>query len=95
MVRIINPLIIASVLVCSLFLSGCSLVAQQADVATETPTTTITGKVMVAGELISISENGKSTEITSRKINLKDYEGKTVSVVGEFSGTTLYVDEVK
>jgi len=95
MARKTNPLIVTSFLVCSLLLSGCSLVAQPADVATESPTTTITGKVTVAGEMISIMNNGLSTEITSRKIDLKEFDGKTVSVVGEFSGTTLYVDEVK
>lgn len=92
-----------------IFLSGCNLVAQQADVVMENPVTTITGRITVSGETITISvinnpaKNnggpevmpGKVTEITSRKIDLKQYNGKQVTVTGEFSGTTLFVDEVK
>lgn len=90
-----KSLLVSGVLLSALVLGGCSLVAQPADVATESPVVTIAGKVMVAGEKVSIVENGKTTEITSRKIDLKQYNGKEVSVTGEFSGTTLFVDEVK
>jgi hypothetical protein len=95
MERKVKPLVVISLLAGSLFFGGCSLVAKQADVATETPTTTLTGKVIVAGELISISDGTKTTEITSRKMDLKQYAGKTITVTGEFSGTTLFVDELK
>jgi hypothetical protein len=87
--------LVSGVLVSALVLSGCSLVAQPADVATESPVVTIRGKVMVAGEKVSIVEGAKTTEITSRKLDLKQYNGKEVEVTGEFSGTTLFVDSVK
>lgn len=83
------------VLASSLFLGGCSLVAQPASVETETPTTTIMGKILVTGDTVSISSNGKITDITSRKIDLKQFNGKEVTVTGEFSGTTLFVDKVE
>jgi hypothetical protein len=95
MVNNSKPFLVSAVLVSSLFLGGCGLVAQPADVATESPVTSITGKVMVAGEMVSISSSGKITEIYSRKIDLKQYDGKDVTVTGEFSGTTLFVDTVK
>ena len=82
-------------LVFGLLLGGCSLVAQPADVQTESPVQTITGKVLVAGDMVSISSSGKVIEIASRKIDLKTYNGKNVTVSGEYSGTTLYVDQVK
>jgi hypothetical protein len=95
MERKVKLLVVISLLVGSLFLGGCSLVAKQADVATETPTTRIMGPVTSAGNLFYISVGTDNTEITSRKIDLKQYVGKTVTVTGEFSGTTLFVDEVK
>ncbi|KKU33046.1 hypothetical protein A3K29_05080 [Candidatus Collierbacteria bacterium RIFOXYB2_FULL_46_14] len=90
-----KKLILGGVLVSSVFFGGCSLVAQPADVVTETPTKTFTGMVVVSGSLITISDGTKNTEITSRKVDLKQYAGKTVTVTGEFSGTTLYVDSVE
>ena len=90
-----KPLVLVVVLISSLFLGGCSLVARPAEVAVESPTTTITGKIIVSGDVVSISSSGKTTEITSRKVDLKQYDGKTVTVSGEFSGTTLFVDQVE
>ena len=82
-------------LVCGLLLGGCSLVAQPADVQTESPVQVITGKILVVGDMVSISSSGKVIEIASRKIDLKTYNGKNVTVTGEFSGTTLFVDSVE
>ena len=65
------------------------------ETAEVSPVVTINGVVQVAGSSIFIKKDGVSTEITSRKLDLKTYEGKSVTVIGEFSGTTLYVDEVK
>lgn len=82
-------------LVMSLLLGGCSLLAKPADIQTESPTVTITGKISVVGDRVMITSSGKITEITSRKIDLNALNGQSVSVTGEFSGTTLYVDVVK
>jgi hypothetical protein len=70
-------------------------VAKQADVNTETPTVTITGVITSKEGGYMITENGKNTELDGRKVDLKSQIGKTVTVVGEFSGTTLFVDSVK
>jgi len=71
------------------------LVAQPADVQTESPVQIITGKVLVAGDTVTITSSGKVIEITSRKIDLKQFNGKNITVKGEFSGTTLFVDTVQ
>ncbi len=68
--------------------------AQPADMTTESPTQSFTGSVTGAGDKYSITSNGRLIEITSRKVDLSKYVGTEVTVVGEFSGTTLYVDEV-
>lgn len=90
-----KSLVLSAVLMSSFILGGCSLVAQPANVATETPTKSITGKIVISGDMVSITSSGKVTEVTSRKIDLKKYDGKMVTVTGEFSGTTLFVDKVE
>lgn len=80
--------------VTSLFLGGC-LTAQQADIQTENPNITLTGTLNKAGSRFSLSIVGKpSIELDSRKINLDQYTGRSISVTGQYSGTTLFVDRV-
>ena len=83
------------VVLSSVFLGGCSMVAKPADVQTESPVVSLTGLVTVSGERVSITSSGKVIEITSRKIDLKQFNGRSVTVEGEYSGTTLFVDSVK
>lgn len=82
-------------LILSILLGGCTLIAQPADIKTEDPRQIITGKILVSGDRVTITSNGKVIEITSRKLDLKQYNGKDVTIFGEYSGTTLYVDDVK
>ncbi len=89
-----TPLI--AVLGLGVLLGGCgSLPASQTNTVEESPVKTLTGKVVVAGNVIELNNNGIMTQITSRTIDLTKYIGQTVSVTGQFSGTTLYVDELK
>jgi hypothetical protein len=80
-----------------LVLGGCvgGPASQSSDAVAESPVKTLTGKVMVSGKTVDIENQGIITEITSRKIDLTQYNGQTVSATGQFSGSTLYVDEVK
>lgn len=39
--------------------------------------------------------NGETMVITSNKINLNNYLNKIIEIKGMYSGSTLYVDEVK
>jgi len=94
----INGLMITTVLGLGIILGGCAggPAATPDDTVAESPIRTIKGTIRIAGRSIFIDEgNGKSTEVTSRKVDLGEYIGQEVEVTGEFSGTTLYVDEIK
>jgi len=77
-------------------LGGCAgaPAVKQPDVVAESPVVSISGLISVSGDKIFILKDYVSTEITSRKIDLKQYDGQSIEVTGEFSGTTLYVDSV-
>ena len=92
-------LIGGALVVFGIMLSGCELggdTSQQQEVSVPVrPGVTLKGKLVSTGNLYYIQEGSKSTEIVSKKIDLKLKVGTEVEVYGEFSGTTLYVDEVK
>lgn len=93
-----NKTLIATSLVLSLgvVFGGCSFVAKQADVTTETPTKSLTGVVSVSNGVYFLKQDsGVTTTIDSRKIKLADYVGKTVTLTGEFSGSTLFADKAE
>lgn len=85
---------IGLVIAMSFILGGCSLVAKPADMVQESPRKEIVGVISAKGDKTYIVSEGKNIDIFSRKVDLKLYDGKTVTVVGEYSGTTLFVDEV-
>jgi len=86
---------VVTFLVISLLLGGCA-VSTPTNVSFETsPVQSIQGVVSESGGKFLILSGKKSIEITSRKLDLKQYVGQQVTVTGEYSGTTLYVDEVK
>jgi PBP1b-binding outer membrane lipoprotein LpoB len=59
--------------------------------ATVTKTGTLTMKV---GEDYLLKTDSGIINITSTKVNLDNYIKKKISVTGQFSGSTLYVDEI-
>ena len=75
-------------------LSGCSLVAKQADITTENPLKTETG-IMICAAKCQLVVNDRNIDLDSRKVDLKTFNNKTVTVTGEYSGTTLFVDEAR
>lgn len=86
-------------IVFSLFVfAGCSA---QSTPSTQTPTktavnTTLTGTITKAGTTFILSSPGKApTEVSSYTVKLDEYVGKNVSVTGQYSGTTLFIDTVK
>ncbi len=66
-------------------------------VVTTSPTVSISGKVSAVGAAISITTpEGKLIELnTMKKIDFSQYDGQTVTVTGEYSGTVLFVDKVE
>ncbi|OGL52213.1 hypothetical protein A3K55_00145 [Candidatus Shapirobacteria bacterium RBG_13_44_7] len=51
-------------------------------------------KTKVGSEYI-LDTGEELVNITSNKVNLDDYLKKTIRVMGMFSGSTLYVDEIR
>lgn len=93
-----KTLLLSSLLVAtSIFFGGCTAFeAKPADMTTESPDVTLTGSVIQAGTIFSLNIPGKPpTELDSRQVSLKDYVGKTVTVTGQYSGTTLFVSKIK
>lgn len=89
----------ATLVVFGVLLSGCELgksTSGMQDVGiSERPGVTLKGKLTSTGEKYFVKSETKTTEVTSRKLDLKSRVGSDVEVYGEFSGTTLYVDEMK
>lgn len=84
--------------------SGCELAGKETKSVTvdmtnesieERPGVTLTGTVVQVAGKYFLQTNGRDTEITSRRIDITPFVGKSVEVHGEFSGTTLYLDSIK
>lgn len=93
-------LLIGSTLVLfGVLLSGCEMgkssPQSQEVLAPERPGVTLKGNLIMTGDKFFIKNESKMTEITSKKVELKSRVGTEIEVYGEFSGTTLYVDEVR
>ncbi len=39
--------------------------------------------------------NGRTIGVASNRLNLKQYEGKNVQITGQYSGTTMYADQIQ
>lgn len=87
--RKIFLILIFSVLV----LSSCA--RQLPGEKVETTVTKSGNLTMKSGEIYLLKTDDGIINITSSKVNLDDYIKKNISVTGQFSGSTLYVDEVR
>jgi hypothetical protein len=57
--------------------------------------TTLTGTITKSGEEYLLTVPGKPTKgIDSYKLKLGDYVGKSVTVTGQYSGDTLFVNKI-
>lgn len=84
-------------LVLGLLLGGCGVTtAKPADQKLQENVVTRTGtiKAKVGEEYVLATKEGL-VNITSNKMKLDDYMKKPITVTGMFSGSTLYVDEIK
>lgn len=82
----------------SLSLGACTPTTKTSPTSleTESPDVTLTGNLIQASTRFSLTSTGKApVELDSRKVKLVDYVGKTVSVTGQYSGTTLFVDKIE
>lgn len=88
--------LVTLVLCSGVMLSGCSLVAKPADVKVQQPTKNYVGMISnKGGKFLMTTEDGQTVEMTSKKVDLGKWVNRLMKVTGEFSGTTLYVDEVE
>lgn len=81
----------------ALVFAGCSQssTASAPVVQEKAVNTTLVGTVTKTGGKFFIQPTGKSTtELDSYAIKLDHYVGKKVSVTGQYSGITLFVDVV-
>ena len=90
-----------SLLISTLFLlTGCSATPSsevESDVSTEARVgeTTLSGALLGEGNAaILTTADGEIVNVESYAVDFTEYNGETVEVTGEFSGTTLVVDEV-
>lgn len=82
----------------SIILGGCQLgggANTEVSTTDERPVQELLGTISKTSLGYTLMSGGKTVEIVSKKVDLGKYVNKEVGVVGEYSGTTLYVDEVK
>jgi hypothetical protein len=91
---------------CSVFLTGCATASPKSFPATTpTPTgsttqksgtTSLKGKIEVSGKLVLLKSNNQGpVTLDSYSVDLKQYNGQTITVTGKYSGDTLYVSSVQ
>lgn len=88
-------------LVSSIFFTGC--LPQSSDTSNSEESTsdarvgetTLTGEISASGNVaVLTTEDGEAVTIESYAFELLDYVGKKVEVTGEYSGNTLFVDDI-
>lgn len=82
----------------SLILGGCSLPTTKQETETKLQENVVTriGELKIkSGEEYLLTTNEGIVNITSNKVNLDNYLKKKIKVIGMFSGSTLYVDEIE
>lgn len=89
----VNKFFPSLLVVFAILFGACT--AKPADIQTENPNVTLTGTVIQAGGGYSLRGETGTTVLESRQINLGQYAGKPVTVTGQYSGTTLFVDKVE
>ena len=90
---------------CLLILTGCQIQQnlnsnssemKTLDATTKQGDTTLTGKITQSGEVFSLTDgDGKQTEVDSYKIDLSEYVDQEVTIVGQYSGETLFIGEIQ
>lgn len=87
---------ITGIILSALFFAGCqSSAPSTSQVQEKAPVTTLTGMLAKSGDRFVLREkNGKTTEIASYTLTFDQYVGKSITVIGQYSGTTLYGDSV-
>lgn len=93
-----------TVLSAAVLLSGCTTTSSATPQEDQAPgmttekagDTTLTGKLVKLGEKHYLQLSGKpQQEVDSYSVDLAAYEGKTVTITGQFSGDTLFAGTIE
>jgi len=78
-------------------MAGCTLTAKPADLSTGSPNETLVGTLIKSevGFILEKSDGTGNVELDLRNVNTSGKEGNVVTVKGQYSGTTLFVDSVQ
>lgn len=79
-------------LFCGMLLGGCGVKEAVKNEANIERTGEIKAK---SGEEYVMSTTEGLVNVTSNRDNLENYKGKKIKVQGQYSGSTLYIDEIK
>ncbi len=88
-----KKMLITLSLASSLIFGAC--IAKPANITTENPNVTLSGVISQTGTQFVLKTDTKIISLDSRQVNLSQSVGKTVTVTGQYSGTTLFVDKVE
>jgi hypothetical protein len=78
----------------SLFLSSCGQTISNQEKINNNIVSKTGTLTMKSGDEYLLSTSDGIVNITSNKVNLDNYLKKKITVMGQFSGSTLYVDEI-
>ena len=89
------------VLTICISLVGCDTASSELHSSSAEDTEAKQGETTLSGKLVGIGnkavlqlDNGDTTSLESYSLEFDDFDGSNVVVTGEYSGTTLYVDEI-
>lgn len=80
----------------SIILSACQTQTTPTEIPTTQENTTLTGQLTATSpdKAVIQLEDGTTDSVESYAIDFTVYSGKTVQVTGQYSGTTLFVDQI-
>lgn len=87
------------VLLFAVLLGGCNLnflTAKRVDTLTDSPDVTMVGQLAKLGDVYVLTrDDGSSVDIDSKEVDLSRYEATAVVVIGQYSGSTLFVSKIR
>lgn len=91
-----RKILASALLLATSLLFGACLIAKPADIKTESPDVTYSGTITQAGTVFTITTADRQTiQLDSRQVDLSKYVGRSVTVIGQYSGTTLFVSRIE
>lgn len=87
------------ILASAMLLGGCNLnflTAKRVDTLTDSPDVTMVGQLAKLGDgYVLTRDDGSSVDIDSKEVDLSRYEATAVVVIGQYSGSTLFVSKIR